>query len=261
MHETPTDGKTTKPFLAIDKDMMDRDDLTIYDKVVYAVIKDAIGNNKVAWTSFLCLSKRCRLGRRTVQRSVDRLEAKGEIMVARAGQASGISNRYSIPKKRQSGQSSLARAALPGVGQSGAGVGQSGQDGLARVANKLDPSTNPLTNPEDPPTPQAGEYDIGLPSKEIMDAACAWSGRVAWGFISPKTRNRILAGVESHNEESVAEALLWGANPKPKAKSMTRVMTRAAKAEMNRDKEKSNGKTNATDAADPDAKFRALRQQ
>ena len=258
-----TDGKTFRKYrLSID-DL----DIKLHEKVLLVILEDMIGDNGACWPGMGTLARMVGVCKTTIKTSLARLEAIGEIEVTRPPKHSGKTNRYRCPNRLGSG----ARDAPPGrapdaLGRAPHALGGAGDALLGRAPDaplvghhtppnqtKQPDSIQPDSITRPPLTPRVGEYDTERPSEEVVQAACAWSGQLLWGLVSPRTRNRIIDAVESHGETSVIEALIWGATPKAKAKSLTRVMSRAARAEM--DKDKNNGHS---DSDDSDAKYLKL---
>ena len=82
-------------FVKLPWPILNRTDLTLIAKVVYAVIVDRIGENGHAWPGVLQLSRDIDCGRQSVLRALSQLEAAGLLIITR--RANGQVNHYALP--------------------------------------------------------------------------------------------------------------------------------------------------------------------
>jgi hypothetical protein len=140
MNDRPEKKPKTVPFLMVPKHLAARTDLHPIDKLVWACIRDRIGNNGKAWPGGRKLAADLGVTRPTVLDALDRLAAAGDLLVEKRGR--GRTNHYRTPPA--SGQEPLPvetpkrsrTLTSPNAG--------SGQEPLRAVVKNLDPNTDPL---------------------------------------------------------------------------------------------------------------------
>ncbi len=83
-------------FYKLDQNLTARKDLSSTAKLIFAIIKDHIGNHDNTWIGILLLTKKAGCCRSTVLESISRLESLSLLVVER--RENGMSNLYSLPK-------------------------------------------------------------------------------------------------------------------------------------------------------------------
>jgi len=66
----------TDPFVQLPKYLLIRKDLSIYEKVVFAVLKDFAGAKNICWPSITTISEMAALSRPTVTKTLKKLEKR-----------------------------------------------------------------------------------------------------------------------------------------------------------------------------------------
>jgi hypothetical protein len=93
-----SDRDTQGQFVKLPRELLERTDLTPAAKLVYAEIRDRLGDNGEAWPGLRRIAKGCGLGRSTVDGCIDQIEAAGLLVVERPrGNPAGTTNRYRLP--------------------------------------------------------------------------------------------------------------------------------------------------------------------
>ncbi len=86
-------------FVKLPKAVLERTDLTLASKIVYAMLVDAIGTNHDTWHGIRSIARACGVSAPTVSTSIRQLESEGLIIVSRVvGNPGGKTNRYSVPR-------------------------------------------------------------------------------------------------------------------------------------------------------------------
>ena len=104
----PTQG----PFVIITFDILKRDNISPADKLVLGYLQYRIGNNDKCWPGITTIGKELALNRSTVIRCIERLAAKGDILVTRPGH--GKVNHYQLADPNQA-QNAPSRNLPPGA--------------------------------------------------------------------------------------------------------------------------------------------------
>jgi len=140
MNDRPEKKAKTEPFLMVPKPLAARTDLHPIDKLVWACIRDRLGNNGKAWPGGRTLAADLGVSRPTVLDALDRLAAAGDLLVERRGR--GRTNHYRTPPA--SGQEPLPVETPKRSRTLTSQNAGSGQEPLRAVVKNLDPNTDPL---------------------------------------------------------------------------------------------------------------------
>lgn len=167
------------------------------DKVVWCVLNDAVGRNADAWPGIRAIARRCGIGSSTAQRCVNALEFSKLVAVARSGSLSGLSNRYTTNTARRA-QLEHAHRIQVGHGRRGqtehgpaAGVPRTTTAGVFNLNTEPDPyNQTPPPSSDSPPGVMSRHQDVAA-------AACRLLGVATWTDITPASRRRIAASVET----------------------------------------------------------------